>query len=188
MHVTVEPTIRLMTSRHRAVVTGVADRIPAGIRLPTRKAPRQISKSIKLLIIKSSIMACDAAIVRACAAKVVIVTELRMSKPRIDRLHWSDGRIDSLTAGIPIDDWLWPGSMRSMLSIAEDTLKRRLLQIWQYACQTRCASRVSENHQFLCCGAMLLQYFSDSVVENASKEDEFAMWVQKVHSEGIREA
>lgn len=123
MHVTIELAVGLMTSRYRAVVASIADGIPATICLPTRKAPRQIPKSIQLLAVKSSIMPCHTMIVRTCPSEVITIAKFHMSKPRVDRFQGFDRWINSLSGAVSIDDWLRPASKGSMLDVAEYGLK-----------------------------------------------------------------
>ena len=104
-------------------MASIADGIPAGIRLPTRKPPCQISKCVQLLSIKSSIMPCHAPIIWAFTAKVVIVAEFLMSKPCVDRFQRFDWQIDSLSNAISIDDWFRPANLGSMLEVTEDALE-----------------------------------------------------------------
>lgn len=110
MHVAIELAIFLVTGRHRAMVSRVADWIPAAVRLSAREASCQVPKSIQFLAIEPSIMARGAPRIRTFPTEVMIVAELLMSKPRDDRLHGSDGRINSLTMGVSKDDWLRPAN------------------------------------------------------------------------------
>lgn len=123
MHVAIEFAIRLVTSRHGAMMTSIANRIPTSVRLPARKAPSQVSESIQLLAVESTVMARGAAIVRAFPAEVVIVAVLPMSEPRDDGFHGSDGRVDPLTEGVSEDDRLRSGHVRPMLDVVEYALE-----------------------------------------------------------------
>lgn len=131
MHVAVELAICLVASRYWAMVTSVADWVPAGIGLSAWKTSRQVSKSIQLFTIKLSIMARSAARVWAFPAQIIIIAKFLMSKPRDDRFHRPDGRINSLTVGISKDDWLRSSNMGSMLDVAEYALKRALSYVGQ---------------------------------------------------------
>ena len=130
MHITVKLALHLMTVVHWAMVASIADRIPASIGLPTRKASCQIPKSIQLLGVKLSVMSRNATIVWAFTAKVMVVTEFLMSKPRGDRFHGFDMRIDSLSKTISVNDWFWPANVRPMLDITEYALEIALSKLW----------------------------------------------------------
>ncbi len=81
MHVVIELAMCLMAGRDRAMVSSVADWIPAAIRLSARKPSCQVSKSVQLLAIKSTIMARGATRIWAYPTEVVIVAKFLMSKP-----------------------------------------------------------------------------------------------------------
>ena len=130
MHITVKFALHLMTVHHWAMVASIADRILATIRLPTRKASCQIPKPIQLLGVKSSVVPRNAAIVWALTAKVIVVAEFLMSKPRVDRFHGLDMRIDPLSKTIPVNDWFWPANERPMHDVAENALEVALSQLW----------------------------------------------------------
>ena len=123
MHVGIELAIRLMTSRYGAMMTSIANRIATSVGLPARQAPRQIPESIQLLGVESAVMAGGAAVVRAFAAEVVIVAVLPVPEPGDDRFHRSDGRVDTLTAGVSEDDGLRSGHVGPMLGVAEQALE-----------------------------------------------------------------
>lgn len=105
----------------------IANRVPAAIRLPARKAPCQIPEPVQLLIIQPSIVACRAIFVRAFPSKVIRVAEFHVSKPGEDRFHGPDGRIDPLRVYVAEDDGPWPAHLRSVPDVAEYTLERALL-------------------------------------------------------------
>ena len=130
MHITVKLALLLMTVLHWAMVASIANRIPASIGLPTRKASCQIPKSIQLLVVKTSVMPRNAAIVWAFTAKVIVVAEFLMSKPSVDRLHGFDMRIDSLSKTVSVNDWFWPANVRPMLDITEYALEIALSKLW----------------------------------------------------------
>ena len=119
MHIGIELAIRLMTSRHGAMMTSIANRIPTSVGLPARQAPRQIPKPVQLLGVEAAVMAGGAAVVRAFAAEVVIVAVFFVPEPGDDGFHRSDGRVDPLTAGVSEDDGLRSGDVGPMLGVAE---------------------------------------------------------------------
>ena len=186
MHIIVKFALLLMTILHWAMVAGIADRIPAAIRLPTRKASCQIPKPIQLLGVKSPVMPRRAAIVWAFAAKVMVVAEFPMSKPRVDRPQWSNMRIDALTKTIPVDDWFWPGDTRQMHNIPENTLEIALSKMGQHPIQIVYASRILEDHQLFRGRTIVLQYLDGSVINDASKKDELAVWIRHIQSEAVQ--
>ena len=186
MHIIVKLALLLMTVLHWAMVASIADRIPAGIRLPTRKASCQISKSVKLLSVKSPVMPRSAAIVWAFAAKVMVVAEFPMSKPRVDRFQWSDMRIDALTKTIPVDDWFWPADVRQMHDVPENALEIALSKMGQHPIQIVYASRILEYHQLFRGRTIVLQYLDGSVINDASKKDELAVWIRHIQSEAVQ--
>ena len=112
------------------MVASIADRIPASIGLPTRKASCHVPKCIQLLGVKSSIMPRNAAIVWALTAEVIMVAEFSMSNPRVDRFYGFDMRIDSLSKSVAVDDWFWPASTRPVLDVAEYALEIPLSKMW----------------------------------------------------------
>ena len=130
MHITVKLALLLMTVLYGAMVASITYRVFASIRLPTRKASCQIPKSIQLLSVKSPVVPRNAAIVWAFTAKVIVVAEFLMSKPRVDRFYGFDIRIDSLSQTIPVNDWFWPANLRPMQDITENSLKIALPKLW----------------------------------------------------------
>ena len=171
VHIKAKLALPPLTVLRRAMVASIADRVSAGIRLATRKASCQIPKSIQLLRIKSSFMPRHTAIVWAFTAKVIVVTEFLMSKPRVDRFHGFDVRIDSFSMTIPVNDWFWPANMRPMQDITENALEIALSKLWKYTIQVLCASRILEYHQLLRGRTIVLQYFGDFFINDAPKKE-----------------
>lgn len=127
VHIAIELAIRLVASRHGAMMASIANRIPTSVRLPARKPACQVAKSIQLLAVESTVMARGAAIVWAFPAEVMIVAVLLMPEPRDDRFDGSDGRIDPLTEGVSEDDRLRSSHVGPMLDVAEYALEGALL-------------------------------------------------------------